>query len=334
MEEANYVMDEAQSRHRHSVPAGIIAIHLPTYSKVAVFSAPRASAIHRFSEPDAEGQVAFIESYLKAGDAVTGHSLRVIKLMDRTEIELFHRPFDALWSGITGQSLALAPVGGRVALVGKLAAVKQGNRSFDVGPLEIWDIKKGTGLETGIIAVDKGLSWFPDGKRLAYVELISKDEVIHIPSDSDDVEVDFLKWDKVPAVQVLETDTGKKTFIHVGFYPKVSANSQTVLVRDLNNGYTLVDVATRRSKPVQLPGDWQGPIALLDGNLILYRGLPTEGAAPRYVLRGSMGTNRWVPMGSVKLADLYTGKFQTIVPYVCYDARVRFGSGSPQGQEQ
>jgi hypothetical protein len=67
--------------------------------------------------------------------------------------------------------------------------------------------------------------------------------------------------------------------------------------------------------PVTLPGDWEGAIALLSGDLVIYRGLPTQGSDVRHTESNSFLVGA-KPMGTVKIADLTTGRVATLVPFL------------------
>ena len=62
---------------------------------------------------------------------------------------------------------------------------------------------------------------------------------------------------------------------------------------------------------------------LLSKDLIIFRGPPTEGAEPRWVKRGSftVGTQ----MDALKIGDMRTGQFQTIMPYADFRESLSFG---------
>src|SRR5438552_3869373 len=83
-------------------------------------------------------------------------------------------------------------------------------------------------------ALDEGLSWFPDGKRLAYVKLIPRQEAEDHFSNLGDFGSNFKEWEKVPAVHVFDTETGKKSFLHLGWHPQVSTDGKNVLVSDFD----------------------------------------------------------------------------------------------------
>ncbi len=304
----------------------LAATSLPALEEVTLRAAapegqdfPQARAV---SGPDEQGRVAFIDDGYFANEE--RHYLKTMSLDTKQEQEVFSRPGAALWTRHIGEHLALAPVGGRAAFVGEHAGVQMHDPAalLEVGPLEVWDVAKKTGRKAGIDALDGEMSWFPDGKRLAYVELVPRKEVEGQLAKLGGF--GFKAWEKVPAVHVLDADTGKKRLLHPGWSPRVSADGKSVLASDFDNRFRLIDAASGESEAADWPGRWGGVIALLEGKRILYWGLPTKGAPARYTHLGSRGPQQLV---TLKLAVIGTGKFQTVVPYI--DARnpVSFGRG-------
>jgi hypothetical protein len=324
---------------------GIVAVSLPALKEVVVRAPDQGEPIHSLSGPDAAGRIAYVE--WAGSPEARGHRLKVIGLDGQGDREIFSRPGDTgfvpggygpsgavpagdkrgPWDQLIGSELALAPAGGQVAFVSKLKGVQMHNPSahLDVGSLEVWDVANETGREAGTTALDASLlSWFPDGKRLAYAELVSRDQLGKVAEDLGDFLAGFGRWDKIPAVHVLDVATGKKSLLHPGWDPVVSADGKTVLVKNFDGRYRRVEVQSRKSRAVEWPGGWGSAIALLDGHLVLYWGLPTTGAPPRYTehnspLRGPK------PMLTLKLAQVDSKKFQTVVPFIDPRCKVSFG---------
>jgi hypothetical protein len=324
-------------RGEDDIPDGlVVAIALPSLkSQVVIKSPPRDGAdtptLHALSGPDADGRIAYVEDhFFVPTDKDRRHLLKVIRLDGTNDTELFSRPGDAMWAkhGEIGHALALSPTGGRVAFLSGLQGVQMPGALLSAGSVEIWDIARKAGHKADVTAVDDTLSWFPDGKRLAYVELV-RPEAAKGPSELGDFGAGFKGWEKVPAVHILDTETGKKTFLHLGWRPVVSADGKTVLVQDFDNRLRLVTVADGKSKAVELPGYWGRTLAVLEGNRVLYWGLPTAGSPPRYTKYNSplVGPK---PMPSLKIAEMDSGKFQTVLPYL--DPRDRISIGKVEGR--
>jgi hypothetical protein len=211
----------------------------------------------------------------------------VTNLDEKRERKLWQRSGDVIWDHVLGESLALAPMGGRVALVRNLQSHQMHTPPtlIEVGTLQIWDIERGSRYDVTAKAIEvstrpsfRGLSWFPDGKRLAYVELLPEKQVVLPDEATGEADPDFYGWDKVPVVHILDTDTGEKTFFRPGWCPVVSSDGKTMLVHDFGEQWSLVNVDTRKSKRVHWPGAvYGGAIALLEGKRVIYWGLPTSG---------------------------------------------------------
>jgi hypothetical protein len=70
-------------------------------------------------------------------------------------------------------------------------------------------------------------------------------------------------------------------------------------------------------------------IALLNGSLVLYWGLPTTGSVLRYTQHNSPLVGKKL-MLTVKVAQINSNKFLTLVPYVDPRDRVSFGISKPR----
>jgi hypothetical protein len=302
---------------------GLAAVSLPALEERTVRDAKESVYIHSVSGPDRDGRIAFVQGQLDGDVKDRRFSLRTIRLDGKEELEVFSRRGDPMWYMLApsvGESLALAPVGGHVAFVGKPKSIHFKNQPFYLaaGPLEVWDVTKKTGGEIDVTAVESGLCWFPDGRRLAYVELLPREKV-DLPDALGEFAGDVKKWEKVPAVHILDTHTGKKTFLHVGSRPVVSPDGKTALVESLGR-WRLVDIGSGESKAAQWPGN-VGPVALVDSKLVLYWGKPTTGTRLRY---GPYGHAPHLLL-SLKVAEINSGKFQTAVPYIDHHRVVSFG---------
>jgi hypothetical protein len=304
---------------------GIAAVTLPSLQEKAVYEPGPDAGPHSVGGPDAEGRAVFVEGYWSK----RRHALKVIRPDGKDELELFSRPGDSIWDEVIGRGLSLSPAGGQVALVSRTRGEQMDNPPayLTVGSLEVWDVSRKAGRQTGVTAMEDALPWFPDGKRLAYVEFLAREKVPAGRAQLGDFGAGFKNWAKLPAVHVLDIATGTRTFLHVGWQPVVSSDGKTVLVSDWDRRWRLVDVASRESKAVQLPGvTWRGAVALLEGRLALYWGRPTTGTPLRYTQFNSPLSGEKL-MFTLKLADLDSHKFQTMVSYIDPRMSVSFGPG-------
>jgi hypothetical protein len=104
--------------------------------------------------------------------------LKTIKVDGTADTEIFSRPGDAMWArhGEIGKYLALAPSGGKVALLSAVKKKQMPGALLGVGTIEIWDVARRKSLAFDAMALDQPMSWFPDGMRLAYVKLVPSNQ--------------------------------------------------------------------------------------------------------------------------------------------------------------
>ena len=57
---------------------------------------------------------------------------------------------------------------------------------LNVGKLEIWDVLRKKPLAVDTKALNEPMSWFPDGKRLAYVRLVPRNQLLDPPLGLDE----------------------------------------------------------------------------------------------------------------------------------------------------
>jgi hypothetical protein len=197
------------------------------------------------------------------------------------------------------------------------------------GNIEIWDIDKKVKLEVAANAINQPISWFPDGRHLAYVKLVPRDE---LPKDAPGLSVfgEYFgeTWDELPAICVLDIETSKSRFLHVGWTPVVAFDGKSILVggwdRQSKFSWYSFDNERRQSSPARWPGDAGGAIAKPAHNIVLYKGLPTAGEPIEYTKGNSLvGGAR--PMVTLKLAFIDSNRFQTVVPAIDYRDPVSFG---------
>jgi hypothetical protein len=309
----------------------IVATSLPSRREKVVVppkdpNHPNIGSVHALSGPDAKGRIAYIAGFMSPKQ----HQVKVVSLDGKNAQVLFNRSGDALWDDVISKSLALSSVGGKVVFASNLQAVqmKEPWALLQQGALEIWDIEKRGNRKLPVMALDQGFCWFPDGKRLAYVSLIPKAQAGQLPLGKEGFGRQFKGWEKVPAVHLLDVATGKTSFLHIGWRPVVSSDGQEVLVEDFDNQWRTVRVSSRQSKPVRLPGNMGIVYALLKGGKVVYLGLPTDGTKIEYTQANSPLVGPKL-MLTIKVANVHTGAFQTIVPNIDPRSEVSFGAMQP-----
>jgi hypothetical protein len=322
-----------------------VAVALPELKETFIrpFGSPNEDddpTIHALSGPDDKGRIAYVEDhFFVKNKAQRRHLLRIIHFDGTGDTTLFSRPGDAMWAttaarkGEIGEHLALSPSGGKVALVSGLSDKQMPSALFHQGSIEIWDVAKKERLPLKTRAVDSPMSWFPDGNKLAYVRFVARKD---IPAGGVSAE-DFGRghytgnWAELPAIHILDIQSGETRFLSLGWIPVVSADGKTVFiggwVSDSTDALKLVwrsvDVSTGAAAPLTWPGVAGGLIANPGDDLVLYWGLPTAGAKIQHSRDGSF--RRGLMLLTIKLAVLNSGRFQTVIPAIDPRDPISFG---------
>jgi hypothetical protein len=231
--------------------------------------------------------------------------------------------------GEIGHTLSLAPIGGRVAFLSELKDLQMRSALLFQGSIEIWNIDQKTSSKPGLPAVDEGLSWFPDGRRLAYVKMIDRKSDAKWIDPADPIANSFIQWnwDQIPAVFIHDVDAQTETFLHVGWKPVVSIDGSKVVLGDRDGHFYSLDSATGRESPLTGPGkDW--PIAMLDAQTLLALCVPTAGAEVKFAKFYSPIGRGPPELLSVKLARTDSQEFQTVVPWFDPRAEISYGTGA------
>jgi hypothetical protein len=319
----------------------VFALALPSMKEHVVRRtvAPGADfypTIHAISGPDRRGRIAYIEDQaFAASDKDRKHLLKTIQIDGKDDTEVLSRPGSALWAttraghGEIGAHLALAPTGGKVAFLNALVEKQMPKALLHEGNIEIWDVERKVKHEVTAKAIDQPLSWFPDGKRLAYVTLVSRDmlprETLGLAEFG---EYFGEKWDEVPANFVLDIENGKSSLMHIGWTPVVAFDGKSVLVGGWDKrsqfSWRQFLVEGQKSVAVKWPGDAGGAIAMPAKDVVIYRGLPTAGA-PREFTKSNSLVGGPKPMVTLKVALLDLDEFQTVLPQVDSRDPVSFG---------
>ena len=296
---------------------GLVALAIPDSGEIDLRPESKEQGYVTFiTGPDRQGRVVYVEE-----TDVDSMRLRCVRIPDIDDKVIFVRPGDATWHrGISRPELSQR--GGLVAFVWN---AKPDYVSDIIGPLEIWDVETRRGRETGITAYGQGLSWFPDGRRLAYVELLEGRDLPPQGHDAAGFSPDFGMARGTPVVSVLDLSDGTHERLHVGLNPVVSPDGSMVLLKDAADQWWILNLVTSSMVKAQWPGNWRGPVAWIETDLLLYWGYPTTGSPVRYT-RGGSPLVRNHPMGDIKLAELSTGHFQTVIRGIDPRRRLSFGT--------
>lgn len=307
-------------------PGQVEAIQLPSLKqRILATASPSTNtvfpSIHTVSAPDAAGKVIYVENRMSSPTPST-HALMLAdgKSPPRT---FFTRLGDALWDHVIGEHLALSPDGKRAAYVRDAKGTQFPGAYLQQGAIEILDVKSGAVKTTQVVALDQGVCWFPDGRRLAFVAPVRQSTAPPISPGKDGFGDCFAGWDPVPVVCVLDTATGKVSNLHVGWSPCVSTDGKQVVVSDMatpsGDHYAtrlrLVDAASGASQSISLPGLIGDVIALWPGGLALYWGLPTSGSAIGYTKFNSPLSGPKLEL-TLKAGVINSSRFQTVVPVI------------------
>lgn len=319
---------------------GIKAILLPELKEIMVRQPipdedhANYEPIHSVSGPDRDGRIAYVSynpDVLELDQA--RHFLKVTSIDGRHRETIFSRPGDALWDDVIGSNLALSPVGGYVAFVGPLKDTRVLPEDvWQTGPLEIWDVVRKTRIGTDKVALDENLSWFPDGKKLAYTKLVVPAELAALELDLGEYVQQPESWFLIPAVYVYDVSTEDEVFLHIGWRVTLSTDGSSAILYEPKRGYRLIDVETRTSRPISWPGRSGDVIGFTGPQTICYWGQPTTGAPQAWAKVGSPLVPR-KRMQTIKLADLRTGDFQTVIESIDPRDVTSFGPGPEEDPE-
>lgn len=305
--EATHLLSATKGHVIYDVPVGgISGTSLPSLKTIIIRNQDkRNEPVYALSGPDENGFFVFLEK-----DVGVKHILNLSSIQSDKHEVIFTRPVGS--GGDYGEHLALSRIGGHVAFVGYLSfkQMYEPKAYIGMGQLEIWDIFRKNNLDTQIVAINNSLAWFPGGKKLVYSKFINRKEV-PTQDSGDKILLRFGKWIEVPAVFVYNIKDGTESFLHVGWSPKVATDGKSIIIADFERNYYLVELSTKKTMPVILPGGIGKIIAFTSPNTILYLGAPTAGVSPEWTKSNSplVGPKA---MLSLKLLDLSTGDFQTV----------------------
>jgi len=177
-------------------------------------------------------------------------------------------------------SMALSPDGKWLATVVRQSTEKANDEGDGGdGSLTITNLSGGKSLLISKNAVDLGLSWFPDGRHVAFVQACEKSKAKGIPH------IDFgigMGAEYLCIVSVVDVATGSINTVCGGSDPLISEDGSRMLVSHPSGGHCML-VSLRDKSFVELP-DTSGseqygsytPIALINNALVVALASPTR----------------------------------------------------------
>jgi len=282
---------------------GIVSIELPSLQRSSLRpSDVGRKAIYILSAPSEDGRVAFVTQGRKRT-----YQMYLLE-RDGSETLLVTGKGDPLWDHSISP-IALAPRGGRIAFIAQ-SKENEGKRfrPRGPGPMRLWDPEAGAVRDLGVTAASQRPSWFPDGRRLAYVSPVKGS--LEIPSrDFGDTAP------PLPHVHVIDTNTGHDVPFTTGHFPIVSSDGRSMIVERRRAEYVKVEVETGTEQALPWLAHFGRPIALVESRYVIYWGRPTPGA-PTGVTKNNSNFVGPKPMSAIKVVDIDTNQFATLVPLV------------------
>ena len=307
------------------VPRDISAIELPSNKRFVVreSSGTDKSTAYALSGPDRKGLIAFIDTKY----ATDVYSLKIIDIWTKNEKEIFTRQ-GSFWihkKENYGESFSYSDNGKFAAFVRNYDSVPAliPNDYVKIGNLEIVDIEKRNMVKTDIKVLDKGLNWFPKGQKLAYVGLITKDKINKdlITNFEDGFASEMITWHSIPVVVILNLKDMSTKQLHIGWNPIVSRDGSSIVIQDYQGRIRLYNIASGASIPISVPiGEECHVFSFIGNDFLLYKTIPIAGRKYRFT-----STFGRTPYWTLRVAQMNTSKFKTIVEQLDIHRRVSYG---------
>jgi hypothetical protein len=217
-----------------------------------------------------------------------------------------------------GEHISMSPDGRYVAYLLITKKTQMPTALLTSGTIIIWDLNNNETINTRIVGLDDYIEWFPNSEDILFTSLVPRQHKFPASPFGASEE----KWQKYPVAYVYNLKSREARRLHPGIHSHLSQDGKSVLL--LNGGtWTLVDVESLNPKQLNVPpGFWIEPRVLLNDQKCLYVGYPTRGTKIRWIKYGSFSYGS--VMGALKIADLNTWEFQTVVPYFDYRDQVSF----------
>jgi hypothetical protein len=240
---------------------GVSYIALPTLDtrRLGINETSRTFLV---SGPDDSGNVLYVVSDGSSGRV----AVCSIKLDGSGYRELVNRKGDVIWDKSIGD-LAISPIGGWVAFSWNDSHLSPPS---EMGSIEIMNIYDVSDRSFEAAYVGGGMSWFPDGRRLAIVQLVAHSsslcQIVAAKGFQAGFDVDGL----VPIVSILDVESGLIAPVHVGLKPLVSLDGSKIMLSDAANRYWVCDMNVGEVKALKFADSWFRPIGWSDDDSMVY----------------------------------------------------------------
>jgi hypothetical protein len=300
---------------------GIIAISLPNLTQTVVRpnrspDDSRVPYIQTLAGPDRAGRIAFVEGQFFP----KRYRLMVINRDGTGQRVLFDCPGDPIWDHVISKQIALSRESD-IALISNMNGVQLRGALVEQGALQICRISDGSVRTLISAALDWGLYWFPDSRRLAYVALLP---VSQIPNFQHAADGRFVASnpDRAPAVCILDLNTGRSRPVCAGFLPVVADDGLSLLFCDYQYQPHRLRLNTGSVEPVSVP--YGGTfVALRADGTVIYQGCQTEGPPTFTKYYSPLAGRR--ELTSIKVGILNTSQYQTLLPSFDFRNPITFG---------
>lgn len=319
--EALDLLERAHGTLLLAPPDGALeTLSLPDAARRTALDANAVSAVVRVAGPDRRGRFAVVAH----SERERVHTLQRIDEHGRAEV-IFEGRGEFGDEAQLGQHVALDANGELLAFVARPRPVHVGGadaRRME-GDLDLWRIEGREHWPTSLRALDDTLEWVPGAPRLVFTAFVEGDlarELLerHV-AESDGFGRSSRDWKRVPVVHEFDFTRWTVRALHVGEHPLVAPDGRSILLRDLDQNWRLLDLERDQSRAVRAPGAiWPGAVAFVDCDTALYWARPTEGVASN----DAVGAARC----ALKLLDLRNGTFQTVVPSLDPRSRLSYAS--------
>ena len=223
-----------------------------------------------------------------------------------------------------GEYISMSPDGRYVAYLLLTKQNQMPGALLTSGSIMVWDLNNSETIKTPIVGLEDYITWFPNSEEVLFTSLSVRSKIPKgdsLPASPYGTSQE--KWQQYPVAYIYNLKTRKVRMLYPGIDSHLSQDGKSVIL--LNGGtWTLIDVMNLKPKQLNVPSDfWIEPRVLLNDQKCLYVGFPTKGAEIKRSKYGSFSCGSL--MKALKIADLNTWEFQTIVPYFDDRDPISFG---------